>query len=125
MNITSKASLPNFERMAKVRIETKKQKQILSRKAFCGKLLVKFFTRSEKEYKVHKNLGLFYDDLWFTSFDWITPTTKNPITRCNRIFCKTLCVISNLSCFVTNNLFIQQAHTLCTNICNCFKIAIV
>ncbi len=63
MNTTSKASLPNFERMAKVRIETKKQKQILSRKAFCGKLLEEYFTRSGKEYKIHKNLRQFYDDL--------------------------------------------------------------
>jgi hypothetical protein len=62
MNITSKANLPNFERMAKVRIATKKQKQILSRKAICGKLLEEFFIRSDKEYKVHKDLGQFYDD---------------------------------------------------------------
>ena len=44
MNTTSKASLPNFERMAKVGIETKKQKQILSRTQICGKLFQIFFT---------------------------------------------------------------------------------
>jgi hypothetical protein len=48
MNITNLISLPKFERMAKVRIETKKQKQILSRKAICGKLLEEFFTRGGK-----------------------------------------------------------------------------
>jgi hypothetical protein len=37
MNITTQASLPKFERMAKVRIEDEKQKQILSRNANCGK----------------------------------------------------------------------------------------